>query len=371
MVGTSKGVQMFLLSESESNQWSELARHALEDGPAEPRDHAFVVAPTMRAAFFYYVGGLFAAAGLVSDARRWLEAGRDIEPIPACACLLDVLDRHGDTLVIPEVIFSDPRPWGHFAGLPTLRTARENFLRIATDSLPHFEEPLRLIDVGCGSGELGVRLMRSLIEAGKVGRVGAVALIDPSAGMLEAAGRNVAEAFPDAEIRLIQSRLEDAGALGERYDVALASSSVHHMPAELKAEHLGALSGSIDHFLLSELEANHDYPEQSSPELAFSAYQIFGRGIQWIFTEDAPDEVRRACADTFLMTEAISILTRPRGERTEYHMLRGQWRALLDLVMRGFCCVCDSTCYADEYVEQFMVHYAREAPPASRYSITS
>jgi len=187
---------MFLLSESESNQWSELARHALEDGPAEPRDHAFVVAPTMRAAFFYYVGGLFAAAGLVSDARRWLEAGRDIEPIPACACLLDVLDRHGDTLVIPEVIFSDPRPWGHFAGLPTLRTARENFLRIATDSLPHFEEPLRLIDVGCGSGELGVRLMRSLIEAGKVGRVGAVALIDPSAGMLEAAGRNVAEAFP-------------------------------------------------------------------------------------------------------------------------------------------------------------------------------
>jgi SAM-dependent methyltransferase len=357
---------MFLLSSSESSQWRALAGQVLEDGAGAPEPFARQVRPDLHAPFFYHIGGLLAASGRIEESRRWLIAGREIEPVPASGYLLDVMERRGDTLVIPEVVFSDPRPWGHFAGLPSLRTARQNFLQLATESLPHFEHPFRMVDVGCGSGELGIRLARSLVDAGKVSEVGAVLLMDPSPGMLQAAARNVHEAFPRAEVRTLEARLEDAGALDELYDVAIASSSVHHMPAEDKSVHLAALSKSIDHFLLSELEANHDYPERFSPELTFSAYQIFGRGIQWVFAEEAPDDVRRACADTFLMTEAISILTEPRGRRTEYHMLRHQWRSLLEEALRGFHCACESTCYADEYVEQFMMHYARDGREAAR-----
>ena len=362
---------MFLLSESESSRWRALGELALEGGEAEPADIAADVPAGLHAPFFYYVGSLLAAGGRLPESRKWLEAGRDVEPIPASEYLLDVMDRYGGTLVIPQVIFSDPRPWGHFAGLPSLKSARENFLRVATRSLPDFEGPLSMIDVGCGSGELGVRLARSLAEAGKAGGVGAVLLIDPSAGMLEAAERNFREAFPGAKVALLESRLEEAGELAGHCDVAVASSSVHHMPAEQKEVHLGGLARHVDHFLLSELEANHDYPEQGSPELAFSAYKIFGRGIQWIFTEEAPDDVRRSCADAFLIPEAISILTERRGERTEYHMLRPQWRSLLDSSLEGFSCVCEATCYADEYVEQFMMHYARGAQRPSRYRIKS
>ena len=62
----------------------------------------------------------------------------------------------------------------------------------------------------------------------------------------------------------------------------------------------------------------------------------------------------------FLMTEAVSIFTEPRGERSEYHMLRSQWNDLLaevlgpDLSLRS-----DHTCYADEHLTIFTLHYGR------------
>jgi len=314
-----------------------------------------------RAPFCYYLGTLLASRGNIEGAMTWLEAGMAVEPIPACSYLLDLLERQGGRFIIPEVAFTDPRPWGHFSGLPSLSNARSNFIERSTASLPAFKDPLRYADVGCGNGELGVGLARSLEAAGKAPGVGAVVLIDPSPGMLELAGRNVAEAFPGAEVTLVASRLEDAGELPCPCDLSIASSSVHHMTAEQKSVHLPALAESVDHFLLCELEANHDYPELGSPELAFSVYQVFGRGVQWVMEQPAPADVQRACADTFLMTEAISILSQPRGERTEYHMLRGEWKELLDEGLTGFECVCEATCYADEYVEQFMFHYARMA----------
>jgi SAM-dependent methyltransferase len=352
---------MYLLSNEESARWRAAATQILEGRGGSIADAGAEVHPDLRAPFYYYVGTVLAASGDVTGAIPWLEAGRELEPIPACSYLLDLVERQGGEFVIPEVAFTDPRPWGHFSGLPSLREARSNFIERSTASLPAFAHPLRYADIGCGNGELGIRLARSLEAAGKVTGIGAVTLIDPSPGMLELAERNVGEAFPGAEVTVLRSRLEDAGELPGACDLSIASSSVHHMTAEQKSVHLPVLAESVDHFLLSELEANHDYPEMGSPELAFSVYQVFGRGVQWVMEQQAPSEVQRACADTFLMTEAISILSQPRGERTEYHMLRDEWKQLLDEGLESFERVCEATCYADEYVEQFMLHYARKA----------
>jgi hypothetical protein len=352
---------MYLLSSEESGRWEAAASEIL-DGKGESVARAAArVRPDMRAAFCYYVGTMLASQGRTDEALPWLEYGKAVEPIPACSYLLDLLDRQGGEFVIPEVAFTDPRPWGHFSSLPSLSSARTNFIERATASLPDFEAPLRYADVGCGSGELGIRLVRSLESAGKITGVEDVMLMDPSPGMLDLAQRNVGQAFPGAAVTLVQAKLEDARELPGRYDFSIASSSVHHMTAEQKSVHLPRLAEVADHFLLSELEGNHDYPALGSPELAFSVYQIFGRGVQWVMDQPAPGEVQRACADTFLMTEAISILSQPRGERTEYHMLRGQWKELLGRGLSGFECVCEATCYADEYVEQFTLHYARGA----------
>jgi SAM-dependent methyltransferase len=348
---------MYLISAEESRRWSAAGAAALEGsaflGLAE------TVRPDLRAPFHYYIGSLLAARGDVDEARVWLQAGADDEPVPGNSYLLDLIDRHQGSLVIPEVVFSDPRPWGHFSNLPALSSARQRFIEGAASSLPLFEDDLAVIDVGCGSGELAIRLARALLESRKAPGVGAFTLLDPSPAMLELASSNVRIAFPGVEVLEIEATLQEAQDLGGHYDISIASSSVHHMPAEAKALHLARLGDAADHFLLSELEANHDYPELASPEIALSTYQVFGRGVQWIFEREAPVEVQRSCADAFLMKEAVSLLTEPRGARTEYHMLRREWQDVLGRALDEFECVCEMTCYADRYVEQFMMHYLR------------
>lgn len=353
---------MYFLSERTIEQWRELGAVAMKNKGRTPADLSEQVRPDHRAAFCYYVGTMLSAKGRMPGGKKWLEYGRRQETVPACSYLLDFIERHSSTMVMPEVTFNDPKPWGHFSGLPQIQVARANFISTATESLPGFGRPFSMIDVGCGNGELGVRFIKSLQDAGKATEVRAVMLVDPSKKMLELAQKTVTAAFPRARVRALASRIEDAGDLDDDYDVAVASCSLHHMPAETKVAAIRKLGGSIDHFVLLEMLANHDYPELYSPEIAFSVYQMMGRALQFIFAHDAPADVQRRCADMFVMTETVSLLTQPRGERTEYHMLRGQWRDLLDEAFgEEFSCICDATCYADQLVEQLCVHYARGA----------
>ena len=58
------------------------------------------------------------------------------------------------------------------------------------------------------------------------------------------------------------------------------------------------------------------------------------------------------------MSEVISFLTQPRGKRTDYHMLRSQWREVFETVPNETAmCLSETTCYSDPYVELFAMHY--------------
>ena len=60
------------------------------------------------------------------------------------------------------------------------------------------------------------------------------------------------------------------------------------------------------------------------------------------------------------MAEVVSILSQPRGVRTDYHMLRSEWHEVFDEALGdGFSCRCDDTAYADDYMELFTLHYGR------------
>ena len=49
-----------------------------------------------------------------------------------------------------------------------------------------------------------------------------------------------------------------------------------------------------------------------------------------------------------------------RGDRNDYHMLRTQWHGLFEQTLAPeFPCLCDSPCYADEYLSLFTIHYGR------------
>jgi hypothetical protein len=109
----------------------------------------------------------------------------------------------------------------------------------------------------------------------------------------------------------------------------VGSLSLHHMPAEVKRRALAALAPSLDHLLLLELDADHDTPELGSPRLAASIHQTYGWMLAQILGPGAPDPVARESADRFVAPELVSLLTQPRGVRSEHHMPRERWMELL------------------------------------------
>ena len=217
------------------------------------------------------------------------------------------------------------------------------------------------MDIGCGDGALTVMLLQHLRDTGKVNQFAEILLVDSSPAMISLAQKTVSEAFPDVHITTENARIQDCSAtIDHHYDIAISSLAYHHMPVEDKDIHLAQLKPWIDHFILFEMDANNDTPELYSPDLAFSVYQSYGRIMDFVYAHDAPVDVVTDCIDSFLMTEVVSILTQPRGIRTDYHMLRSQWN---DLFRRGlgpeFTLRCDSTCYADEYMMLFTMHYGK------------
>jgi SAM-dependent methyltransferase len=350
---------VFYLSEEESASWREMARTVL-DSAVFDASAVDIVPADLRPAACYYLASNLIAAGRVDDARRWLGLGAEIEPIRGSAYLLDYLQRHGGELTVAQPSFADTRPWAHFSSLPHLRSARGVLCDFCASSLPELEGPLNIMDIGCGNGVLTVAFIKSVLDAGKARSVGEVVLLDPSAEMLAAAKANIEEAFPGAEISTFEGKLEEASTrLPGGFDLALCSLSVHHMPYELKTVHIGSLSRAVDNLVVFELGANHDTPELNSPELVYSIYQTFGQSLEYIFAREAPEEVQRACADIFVMSETISLLTQPRGERTEYHMPRKQWHDLLTSACPEMTCLGEITCYSDEYCELVALHYGR------------
>lgn len=240
-----------------------------------------------------------------------------------------------------------------------MRNSRQNFLRHCSHSLPKFAEPVRIMDIGCGDGALTVAFINALRESGKIGDITEVALIDRSQGMLDVAESTVGRVIDRSAIKAVTGKIEDlSDKIDRRYDIVVSSLAFHHMPVEQKRVHLKNLKRWMDHFIIFEIDANNDLPEQFSPELSLSVYQSYGRLINLVFMHDAPVALALECVDAFLMTEEVSFLIQPRGVRNDYHMLKTQWHDLFkDTLAPGFNCLCDSACYADEYTGLFTMHY--------------
>lgn len=353
---------MLFLSRAEAGRWAEMGAEVLARR-LRPGDFAPDVRANLVPVFHYFVGTRLIAGGHAEQGNAWLAAGAlcEAEGQFSNGFLVGFLGRHGGRLEMPAVVFADPAPFVHWCGVPALREARARFLQQAGHTLPAFPRPFRFMDIGCGDGALTVKLLAHLRATGKVGDVAEVVLVDASAAMCELATRTVSTAFPGLQVTPVHSRIEAFSEHVEgRFDLVLASLSYHHLPYEAKLVHLERLRGRLDHFVLFELDANNDTPELGSPDLALSVYQSFGRIIDWVFAHDAPVEVAIDTVDNFLMSEAVSFLTQPRGLRTDYHMLRGQWHELFRAGLGdGFACGTDSVALADDAACLFTMHYGR------------
>lgn len=353
---------MLFLSDDEKTAWAEYARK-ITNSKATPAQYEDRIRPNLIPAFEYFIGVRLAAEGQNGRATEWLEAATMCEEdgLFSAAFLMSFLQRHNGALVKPAVAFEDPRPYLHFAGVPIMKEARSNLVRQFAHSLPSFDHPLRFMDIGCGDGSLTAKVISQIIETGKADGIDEVLLVDSSPAMIELAKKTISEAHPGITITAENARIQDCSAsISHHYDIAMSSLAYHHMPVEDKRVHLARLKPWIDHFLLFEMDANNDTPDIHSPELALSVYQSYGRIMDFVYAYDAPVEIVTDCIDSFLMTEVASLLTQPRGERTEYHMLRTQWHDLFESSLAPeFSLRSDSSCYADEYMTLFTMHYAR------------
>jgi SAM-dependent methyltransferase len=353
---------MLLLTNQEKKEWRALAEDALA-GKSGPEKIPANIRPNLMPMFAYYLGTFLAAKGEVELGRRWLTAGAlaEEEKLMSNSYLSSFLERQRGKLVMPAVVFADPKPYVHFTGVPIMRDARQNFLRHCAHSLPKFTKPVRIMDIGCGDGALTAAFIKTMRESGKIGDISELTLIDRSPGMIELAQTTVGRVINRSVIRALTGRIEDlAAGIDRHYEIIVSSLAFHHMPLEKKLIHLKTLKRWMDHFIIFEIDANNDLPEQFSPELALSVYQSYGRLINLVFIHDAPVELALSCVDAFLMTEEVSFLIQPRGERNDYHMLKTQWHDLFEKVLApDLACLCDSPCYADEYTGIFTMHYGR------------
>ena len=354
---------MVFLAPDETERWHELGR-SVTAGALTPGRRPDGVRRALLPHFHFFAGCLLAAAGRGTEGLAWFREGTLLESDENLgnAFFASFMDRQGGTFRVPETVFADPRPYVHFTTVPAVREAREQFITLTMRSLPDFASPFRLIDIGCGDGGLTATLLQRLREAGRIGEIDRVTLVDPSPAMLELASATVAAAFPGVTIAPLAGRFQDVSADLPPSDVTLAALSIHHMPREVRRGHLERLSSRTNHLIFFELNANHDTPELNSPELALSVYQVYGSMIDAIFAHDAPLELAVACVDRFLLGEAVSILTEPRGARTDYHMLREQWKEQFAQTLGPeFGCLGESTHSIRGNFELISLHYGTHA----------
>ncbi|MCK9579813.1 MAG: class I SAM-dependent methyltransferase [Methanoregula sp.] len=353
---------MLFLSDREQREWRAYADEILRDSPA-PGIYDARVRHNLVPAFHFYIATFLAAHGRGEPAVAWVESAvlEEEDGIFGCAYLLGFLKRYNNELKKPATVFADPRPFIHFTTVPLMNNARRQFVRHCAQTLPVFDRPIRFMDIGCGDGALTVAVLTNLLETKRIPGIAEVLLVDPSPAMAALAEKTIRAAFPSVAIGIECCRIQEcSGRVDHKVDIAMSSLAYHHMPVEDKRLHLRTVKPWIDHFLLFEMDADIDRPERLSPALALAVYQSYGRFFDCIYAHDAPVEVVNECIDMFLMTEVVSILTEPRGERSDYHMLRTQWIELLNEVLGPeFSLMCESSCHADEHLSLIALHYGR------------
>jgi SAM-dependent methyltransferase len=100
------------------------------------------------------------------------------------------------------------------------------FCRYVEERLPNLPELCRAADLGCGPGDIALRLAR--------GHPGwRVDGLDGAAAMLSHAARALARSGLSERVRFVHARLPETGLEPHAYDLVISNSLLHHLPEPL------------------------------------------------------------------------------------------------------------------------------------------
>jgi ubiquinone/menaquinone biosynthesis C-methylase UbiE len=114
-----------------------------------------------------------------------------------------------------------------------LMLGRGPAMRKRTIALARLVPGERVLEVGCGTGEIAMR------AKARTGPTGSVAGIDPSAEMIAVARQKAAQANLDIDYRV--ASVEALPFADATFDVVLSSLMMHHLPEDLKPRALAEI----------------------------------------------------------------------------------------------------------------------------------
>lgn len=126
-------------------------------------------------------------------------------------------------------------PWASFydAAVWLLSWGKGRTIRNATVELAQIKPGDRVLDVGCGTGDL------TMAAKAVVGPTGEVYGTDASPEMIDLARRKAARAGVDVTFRI--DLIENITFPDNQFDVVLSSLMMHHLPDDLKREGLAEI----------------------------------------------------------------------------------------------------------------------------------
>jgi hypothetical protein len=255
-----------------------------------------------------------------------------------CTVMKNFIEDVGEFKMVSKV-FKDARPYHIYTQTPLYKAHEaalvKNISKFAKTNPPPSGETVTIIDIGQGDGELTAQYVSRLVDQYNLEKVRLV-FIDPFEDQMHMAAEHCKEAIPaNCEIIKISAKAQELSAQQVNQLQSLkpvwfitAALSVHHMPKEQKIPMLRTMKSISDHFILAEVDWDHDLPAKDSPELIWSVARNYGFIYRDVLELPISVEERKLCLYHFLVDEAVNILKQDRNNRIDYHTQIPEWQSI-------------------------------------------
>jgi hypothetical protein len=195
------------------------------------------------------------------------------------------------------------------------------------------KKPFYILDIGPGNG-IFLREVVNSLRRKKIASQFVVVLIEQSRDLLVQAQRRLAK-MPCVTVQdeySFPKRVEDLDSDDKKLisrlplNLTMSAASLHHLSVRNKRRILRWIQSLKCDFLLFELEGNEERYSNCSVDFIYSVFSFYNALLVNIEKSSLSVKEKQSCSDEFIFAEALQVLSRPYGERQNYHALLKDWK---------------------------------------------